>query len=285
MPMTTRHPQSFLYRLPRLGTAVVTCLPISLSGLLLMPAAMAQDSDIRELSSSAGSFIQQAETRDPAASASLMLFNQIEEHDREIRQLRGQIEQLQHELKQVRDQGQQRYMDLEDRLTEMGEQMASQRSSDAPSDSDNDAQAQDTATPEEPGDGSETNTSDSMSKAVREAYQQAFSHVQSRRFDQAIEAFTQFVNEYPETALTANGHYWLGELYTANDQLALAEQALKKVVVEFQSSNKVPDALYKLALVEIRQGRQASGEERLNTLIDAYPQSSAASLASDYLND
>ena len=122
-----------------------------------------------------------------------------------------------------------------------------------------------------------------VSEDARQTYQDAFAHVQARRFDEAIAAFEAFVEAYPDTSLTANGHYWLGELYAAEGELDAAEQAFTRVIDNYDGSSKVPDALYKLGLVKARQGEAEESRAFLEKVQDDYPQSSAAGLADDFL--
>ena len=50
-----------------------------------------------------------------------------------------------------------------------------------------------------------------------EAYRAAYALVQGRQFEQAIPAFKQFLQRYPDGQYAANAHYWLGELYLVVD--------------------------------------------------------------------
>ncbi|MCL7930171.1 tol-pal system protein YbgF [Halomonas llamarensis] len=247
--------------------------------------ALAQQPIVEDLSSSSDSFYQQTQTQ-PTSGGSLVLFNQVQEHQREIQQLRGQLEELRHEFEQVSRQSQQRYIDIDDRLASLERDKASSAAE----------EEADTATPApessvepkaigeaERVEKTEQSGSNSVSEEVQKAYENAFSHVQARHFDEAITAFKGFVEQYPDSSLTPNGYYWLGELYAANDALATAEEAFDRVINEYSDSRKVPDALYKLGLLKARQGKTDRSRELLTRVTEEYPQSSAAGLASDFL--
>ncbi|GHE19573.1 tol-pal system protein YbgF [Halomonas urumqiensis] len=243
------------------------------AGALVLPLsvwlpAMAQQPLVEDLTSQPRSFYQQTETREEAGG-SLVLFNQVQEHQEELRQLRGQVEELRHQLEQLRRQTRQQYMDIEDRLAASSADVGI----DAPSQVDDQAARQ----------VAEASSPSGASADAQAAYQAAFAHVQAREFDRAIDAFNSFVGDHPDNNLTANAHYWLGELHAAEGNLDEADAAFRTVLDDFSGSSKVPDALYKLGLLKARQGQPGESRELLERVRDEYPDSSAAGLANDFL--
>nr|WP_163503274.1 tol-pal system protein YbgF [Halomonas socia] len=244
------------HSLKRLCGAGALVLPLSVWAAPIVEDLSAQQQQSR-------SFYEQTEIREPGGG-SLMLLNQLEENQRQIQQLRGQMEELRHQLEQMRQLNQERYIDLEERLAAVGT-VGGSPSVDA------DAAQQVTAAS---GDGS----------GAQAAYQQAFQQVQARDFPAAISAFNAFVADYPDHDLAANGYYWLGELHSAESDLEQAAGAFQTVIDDYAASNKVPDALYKLALLRARQGQPDASRELLDELMESYPESNAATLASEFLN-
>lgn len=259
---------------------------IALAYAVLPISALAQQPVVEDRSGSPDGFYQQTETR---SSGNLVMFNQVQEHQRELQQLHGQVEELRHELEKLRNQSQQRYLDLDGRLASAAKASNTNRAS---TDSGEAGQA-DAGSGNADSGSKSGNTSENAdmqeaepsvtSGAAQKDYQAAFAHVQAREFDQAITAFEQFVSEHPETRLTPNGYYWLGELHASENNLDAAEKALTRVIDKHAGSSKVPDALYKLGLVKARQGETERSRELLKQVKDDYPQSTAAGLASDYL--
>lgn len=198
-----------------------------------------------------------------------MLFNTVQEHQQQIQRLRGEIEELRHQMEQLRRQSQQQYLDIEDRLMSSGPSQIEESTPEVE--------------PEAAEDVANAPSSRDVSDEAQQAYQDAFAHVQARRFGEAIAAFEAFVEAHPDTSLTANGHYWLGELYAAEGELDAAEQSFTRVIDNYDGSSKVPDALYKLGLVKARQGEAEESRALLEKVQDDYPQSSAAGLADDFL--
>ena len=257
--------------LKRLCGAGALVLPLSVG----VPA-LAQQPVVEDLTAQTSTFYQQTDTRE-AAGGSLVIFNQVQEHQEELRRLRGQVEELHHQLEQLRSQTRQQYMDLEDRLASVSAGMS------RPSPEE---EARDERPGSEAGESDDevgTTSASAEDPDAQAAYQKAFSSVQAREFDRAIAAFESFVGSYPESRLTPNAHYWLGELHTAEGRLEPAEAAFRTVLDDYPESNKVPDALYKLGLLKARMGQPDASRELLERVREAHPESTAAGLAGDFL--
>lgn len=252
--------------------------------------AVAQKPAVEDLSGSSDSLYQQTETR---SSGSLVMFNQVQEQQRRLQQLQGQVEELRHALEKLKRQSQQRYLDLDQRLAKAAQSSTAPDSDNDPAseaeaaggdaDSDVDGDSESAAAGQSDAAEGENDAGKADSAEAQKAYQAAFAHVQDREFDKAISAFQAFVSDYPNTGLTPNGYYWLGELYAAGDALEDADQAFTRVVDQHPESSKVPDAMYKLGLIKQRQGDDERGRELFEQVREDYPQSSAASLAKDEL--
>ena len=65
-----------------------------------------------------------------------------------------------------------------------------------------------------------------------EAYRAAYALVRGQQFDQAVQAFNQFLQNYPDGRYAPNAHYWLGELYLVvqPQQLESSRQAFMLLV-------------------------------------------------------
>lgn len=259
--------------LKRLCGAGALVLPLSVG----LPA-LAQQPVVEDLTTQPSTFYQQTETRE-AAGGSLVIFNQVQEHQEELRRLRGQVEELRHQLDQLRSQTRQQYMDLEDRLASVSSVSAG-ISQPAPEEASDERPGSEAVGRGEEATTASPNDEDSDAQA---AYQEAFASVQAREFDAAIASFEDFVDDYPQSRLTPNAHYWLGELHAAEGRLEPAETAFSTVLEAYPESNKVPDALYKLGLLKARQGQPEQSRQLLERVREAHPESTAAGLAGDFL--
>jgi len=250
------------------------------AGALVLPLSVWAAPVVDDLSvNQQRNLYQQAQAR-PEAGGNLVLFNQLQDNQRQLQELRGQIEELRYQLEQQKSLAQERYLELEKRI----EAIAASGGTGGAPDSPSQASSGDSGTSgsAESSDGGAA--ASAASQQARDAYQAAFQKVQARDFDAALTAFETFVNDYPDSPLRANGYYWLGELYSARSELEPAAQSFTTVIEDYPQSNKVPDALYKLGLLKARQGQPEASKQLLNRVQQEYPDSNAASMAGDFLN-
>ncbi len=246
---------------------------LCMTGALLLPFAALDTATaqvVEDLSDQAKSFYEQTEVRQ-GSSGSLVLFNQVQEHQREIQRLRGEIEELRYQFEQSKRLSQQRYLELEKRLNAVGSTTRGEPSSRPQVDQDSANQVTEIA-------------GGSNEEAAKSAYRDAFDKVQARDFPAATGAFESFVAQYPDSSLAANGYYWLGELYSSDGELDKAATAFQRVIDDFSESSKAPDAMYKLGLLRARQGQPEDSRRLLEQVQKEHPQSSAANLAKQFLN-
>jgi tol-pal system protein YbgF len=200
---------------------------------------------------------------------------QIQQLQQDVMRLNGIVEEQAHELRKLKEQSLERYVDLDKRLgaaTAGGAVIAGNQSSSggsanpAPTPVGQAGQAQ-----EQPGEG--------------EAYRAAYALVRGQQFDQAVPAFNQFLQNYPDGRYAPNAHYWLGELYLVvqPQQLESSRQAFMLLVTQYPDHPKVPDALYKLGKVHFMKGNREKAKEYLEGVVKGYPDSSAAKLSRDFI--
>ncbi len=118
--------------------------------------------------------------------------------------------------------------------------------------------------------------------AERSAYNSAYGLVKEKKFKEAIKAFHEFIDAYPESRLAGNAYYWLGEVYLVLPQLEQAQQAFSIVVQAYQGHAKAADALYKLGVTLDRLEKPKESERYLLEVQKLYPDSTAARLAKSY---
>lgn len=215
--------------------------------------------------------------------AMMRMMNQNQTLQREITSLRGEIERLQRQMDDIRDQQRQLYLDLDGRIQAL--------ESAEPAEDPSTDEGRETADAESsmPDDGSGNapsgSTTDQDESAARAAYDEAFGALQAGRYDAAAEAFDAFIDDYPDVDLTANARYWLGESYYVVRDFDRALEAFQSVIDNHSGSRKHPDALLKMGYVHLEQDRREEGREALQTVIDDFPDSTAASLASTRLDE
>lgn len=118
---------------------------------------------------------------------------------------------------------------------------------------------------------------------ARQAYNNAYALVQQNNLKGAEQAFAQYVQTYPENALTPNAWYWLGQVQYAQKNYEQSRLSFLNVA-RFVDSQKRPDALYKLGMITKYLGDNAKAQRYFQLVLEYYPTDAAASLAQNELN-
>jgi len=111
----------------------------------------------------------------------------------------------------------------------------------------------------------------SKASSPRERYDAAFEYLQQREYDKAASAFDEFVKENPESPLSSNALYWLGETHYFRKDYAEAARVFLDGYKRYPKGNKAPDNLFKLgkSLAAINENQPACAA--LNKLLKSYP--------------
>ncbi len=121
------------------------------------------------------------------------------------------------------------------------------------------------------------------SEEEKQEYKQAYSQLSTGHTEEAIAAFDAYLVKYPGGGYASNVQYWLGEAYRVKQDNDAARAAFNKVIDDYPTSPKVPDALLKLGYIEIDQNNAAKAREYLTRISTDFPNSNAAYLASKKL--
>lgn len=208
----------------------------------------------------------------------MMMLQQLQD---EVRSLRGQVESQQYALDRMQKDQLERYRDLDRRISVLMTGAA------APAvmpglDAETALPADGGRAPEAVVPPSAPPASSAGMASDDQAYQAAFGLVRERKFDEAAAAFEAFVQAYPGSTRLANAHYWLGEIYLAQQKLEQSQTAFARVVDGFPGSTKLPDALYKLGALHHQLGNRDESARYFERVMREFPQSSAARLAQNF---
>lgn len=208
------------------------------------------------------------------SQATSELFYMIQQLQSEVRRLQGEVEEQRHEINRLKEQGRDRYIDLDQRILDLSEKLASQP---APAPAAGSSAAGSGSAPavkeyRQPG------------PEERKAYEEIQDLIRNQKnYDKAISRIYEFLDKYPEGDLTVNAYYWLGEVYLVLPKLEQAKQAFTIVATRFADHRKASDALYKLGVTHDRLGEKEEARRKMEAVIENYPASSAADLARKYL--
>lgn len=114
-------------------------------------------------------------------------------------------------------------------------------------------------------------------------YEQATQDLTQGRYVLALQGFQEFVERFPATELTDNAQYGIGECLFATAKFDSAAIAYARVDSLHPQGDKVPAALYKLALSHEKLGRATAAKSTFEALVRRYPLSGEAQLARERL--
>jgi tol-pal system protein YbgF len=118
---------------------------------------------------------------------------------------------------------------------------------------------------------------------VERAYQKAYNAFQVGDLDKAQREFLEFLKEYPETPLSDNAQFWIGEIAYKKHEYEAAILAYENVIKKYPKSNKLPDAILKQGLAFLELGDKIDARIILENLVNQYPQTEQAKIARNKL--
>jgi tol-pal system protein YbgF len=119
--------------------------------------------------------------------------------------------------------------------------------------------------------------------APRELYSQAYADYARGNYDLAIQGFTEYIRNYPDTDFTDNAQYWIGECLYSKKMYEEAIEAWNTLFKDHPSSDKLPDGRVKKGMALERLGRKSQALVEYRYVVDRYPNSQAARIARERL--
>jgi tol-pal system protein YbgF len=117
-----------------------------------------------------------------------------------------------------------------------------------------------------------------------ELYNSAYSDFTKASYDLARQGFEEYLKHYPDTELSDNAQYWIGESYYVQHKYFEAVQAFDKVPQNYPRGDKVPAAALKKGYSLLEMKNNEAGIRELRGVIQKYPGSDSAQLAKDRLS-
>jgi tol-pal system protein YbgF len=208
----------------------------------------------------------------------LELLNDIENLKAQLRQLRGQIETQEHQLEQLRNAQRQSLIDFDRRLRELERRPAAagppaSDSSSAAARPGRDIGAPPIATAPPTAPRGLPNASE------QQQYDAAFALMKQGLYQQAATRFRDFIAKNPNSPLTDNAQYWIGEAAYVTRDFRTAIEEFGKVVNNHPQSPKVADALLKVGYTHYELAAYDRARESLNQVVARYPNTAVAKSA------
>jgi len=118
---------------------------------------------------------------------------------------------------------------------------------------------------------------------MNQLYDQASQDLTQGRYSMALTGFRNFLAKFPTSELADNAQYGIGECFFAQTTFDSARVEYAKVEAQYPNGDKVPAALYKLALSQERLGDVSGSKKTLGDLVKRYPNAGEAQLARERL--
>jgi tol-pal system protein YbgF len=118
-----------------------------------------------------------------------------------------------------------------------------------------------------------------VSTGMGDLYKDAYETFHKGNLEGARRKFEAFLKQYPNTELSDNAQFWIGETYFLKKDFERAILEYEKAMVKYPEGDKIPAALFKQALAFLELGDKANTRNLLKRVIEKYPHSEQAEMA------
>ena len=241
---------------------------------------------------------QQAQSRG-GAQGNIELVNQINALQSQVQTLQGQVEELRHQLDEMKNRSKEQYIDLDSRIGRLEGRNPTGAAPPPPNANPNNGNLPDvalgaqSAPPPPPPQAVEEQAMASnlppdrgappplaaSPEDMKAAYDQAFAALKDGRYAESARRFQAFIQQYPNSELTPNAYYWLGESYYVTQNYPISLDTFRRLLSQFPDSQKAPDALLKIGYCQYEMKQWDQAEATLNQVVQKYPNTTQSSLA------
>lgn len=116
-------------------------------------------------------------------------------------------------------------------------------------------------------------------------YDAAYNDYLKGSYDISMREFQEYLTSFPNTDLSDNATYWIGESYYRQRRFRQAIEQFDAVLSRYPKSDKVPSALLKKGYSHLELGERSQGVVQLQHVIRQYPTSDEANLARQRLRE
>jgi len=118
-----------------------------------------------------------------------------------------------------------------------------------------------------------------ISTRAGDLYKDAYETLQKGAVEGARRKFEAFIKQYPNTDLSDNAQFWIGETYYLKRDFEKAILEYEKAITKYPEGDKIPAALFKQAFAFLELGDKTNGRNLLKRVIERYPNSEQAQMA------
>jgi tol-pal system protein YbgF len=117
------------------------------------------------------------------------------------------------------------------------------------------------------------------STGMGDLYKDAYETFYKGDLEGARRKFETFLKQYPNTELSDNAQFWIGETYYLKKDFERAILEYEKAIVKYPEGDKIPAALFKQALAFLELGDKTNARNLLKRVIEKYPHSDQTEMA------
>jgi len=121
--------------------------------------------------------------------------------------------------------------------------------------------------------------------AADDTYQAAMAQLNRGSLATARRAFESFLVDYPEHRLAPSAHFFLGDVFEQENRLDQAVAVFLRIPELYPTDDRVPQALYRAGAICALQDNVEAAVRYLETVVNTYPDSGAADLARELLQE
>jgi tol-pal system protein YbgF len=116
-------------------------------------------------------------------------------------------------------------------------------------------------------------------------YDAAYNDYLKGNYDLGVREFQEYLTNFPNTDLSDNAAYWIGESYYRQRRFRQAVEEFDIVITRYPKGDKMPSALLKKGYSYLELGERNPGVVQLQHVIRQYPTSDEANLARQRLRE
>ena len=221
----------------------------------------------------------QAITADTTPSMQWQIYQQVQQLQQEVRDLRGQLEVQGNIIERMKQDARSRYLDLDQRITQL---------KNTPpvviTDTTNTTTTTPIVTP--PATTDTTVVAAPNPDDEKRAYFAAYEVFKTGGPNKAINPMRNFIKNYPHSTFTPSAYYWLGEFYLAASpaDVANAKKSFKIVTEQYADTPKAAAALLKLGSFADVDGKTQEAIKYMLLIVKNFPNTPEANAAKSYLS-
>jgi tol-pal system protein YbgF len=137
----------------------------------------------------------------------------------------------------------------------------------------------------DPSDNDDADPTPAAGDGAMSTYKDAYAALQRHDHLAAVQGFSDFLAKYPRHDYANNAQYWLGETYYDQADYKAALSEFRKVIKQYPTGIKVPDALLKIGFCYGKLGDPVAAKDVLAQVVQIYGKSDAARLAQKRLEE